>query len=49
MVKYVMLGSEDMDKRTSDFLFIVVKRVKHPNYAKPSIYNDIGLVKLDKK
>ncbi|XP_077290816.1 uncharacterized protein LOC143914464 isoform X2 [Arctopsyche grandis] len=48
MVKYVRLGGEDMDKHTPEFLFNVIERVVHPNYTSRFIYNDIGLIKLDK-
>ncbi|XP_077290821.1 transmembrane protease serine 9-like [Arctopsyche grandis] len=47
-VKYVWLAHEDLDKYP-EYLFNVVERVIHPEYRAPSIYNDIGLLKLDKK
>ncbi|XP_077290819.1 uncharacterized protein LOC143914466 [Arctopsyche grandis] len=49
MVKYVKLGDEGTDKHTSEFLFNVIERVTHPDFKRNSFYNDIGLLKLDKK
>ncbi|XP_077290897.1 transmembrane protease serine 9-like [Arctopsyche grandis] len=47
-VKYVVLGNEDLDKYP-EFIFNVIEKVIHPEYQPVSVYNDIGLLKMDKK
>lgn len=47
-VKYIQLGNKDRDIYP-EFLFTVVDTVIHPEYTSFSSYNDIALLKMDKK
>lgn len=47
-VKFVSIGSLDLNKVNASDQYQVVNQTKHPGYHPPSFYNDIGLLKLDR-
>lgn len=50
MVSKVKLGETELSVADDpQSLFDVVERVKHPDFKRPKIYNDIALLKLDRR
>ncbi|CAD7092804.1 unnamed protein product [Hermetia illucens] len=50
--KYVLLGELDIESENDDAKperFGISSLIPHPNYKHPKVYDDIGLIKLDKK
>ncbi|CAI6344853.1 unnamed protein product [Macrosiphum euphorbiae] len=50
-VKWARLGELDYNSETADYKptdYKIVKRIIHPNYKSPSLYNDIALLRLER-
>lgn len=52
IARWVRLGDLNLQRTDDDAKpqeFRIIERIRHPNYQWPSVYNDIGLVKMERK